>query len=137
MPHSTKKIQRPDRELFAEAYRTMSGADVGQMFGISSSLVSRIAKEFGLDMKMPGRRAPRRKSIDQEVVDLDAAEQQLLAKLAEVRQLKEKNKIHFEWMDNSTVVVYGVTVKFRELGGVAAFSEFILTRWKPKVVPQK
>ena len=57
---------------------------------------------------------------------------QLLAKLAEVRQLQEKNKIRFEWVDNQTIEISGVTAKFRELGGIAAFSEFLLTRWKAK-----
>ena len=92
--------------------------------------ISHLAREAGL----PPRRvtAPRGADVERELVDIDKELAELNRRKAELEAKREARQINFEWADDTTIIVRGVTSTFVQNEGMARLLRFI-----EKATPQR
>jgi hypothetical protein len=89
----------------------------------NSNVVTKVIKKHGVPLRKVFHKSSNHAPA---VIDLDAEEAKLKARLAEIAEKKAALAIKFEWgTDEGVIIVHGVTPNFVKAGGMARLRAFI------------
>jgi hypothetical protein len=116
----TSKLSKEQEQEIVELCKdeSLSYKSIADTYKVSDVKVSKIARDNGI------HRSPRAGN-KQAVIDLDKQIELKKAELDALLYQKKLREIHFEWQDETTVIVYGVDTKFIEMEGMIKLREFI------------